>query len=227
MVALDSFGEIGGAENVPKCLLALMISYPVFGDAVKAAVMTHDLGGDKSANFGSVAALVGAWVNAQEKAEESSFGAAWLTSDDMDELKECLEQKDVKAVVFPGIVGAWASETDALGQAPKCEGKTQVLFKFKGKVAKPAGDKLFVFCRQFATVESLEAPTGDNKYHVCTLADFTKHVYETVEAWKGACATVGAVAADVKDAMMEKKEGDMADDMMKAEGDGMMDPPME
>merc|ERR1712227_1068139 len=183
--------------------------------------MAYDLGGDKAANFGSIAAVVGAYVNAQEKAEESSCGAAWLTSDDMEELNEVVAQKDVKALVFPGIVGGWSDEKDALGQAPKADGKTQVLFKFKGKVFKPAGDKLFVFCRQFAKVESLEAPAGDAKYHVCTLSDFTDHVYGTVEEWKTACDKVGAVVADAKDAAgmgEEKKE----EDMNKAEGDADM-----
>lgn len=221
LVALDAFGEIGGAAEMPKCLLALMFSYPVFGDAVKAATMAHDLGGDKSANFGSIAAVVGAYVNAQEKAEADSFGAAWLTSDDMDELNEVLAQKEAKALVFPGIVGGWADEKDALGQAPKADGKTQVLFKFKGKTFKPAGDKLIVFCRQFAKVESLDAPKDDIKYYTCTLSDFTDHVYESVEAWKDAVGKVGAVVADAKDAGMEKEEKKDEGEMMMAEGAGM------
>lgn len=223
LVALDAFGEIGGPAEMPKCLVALMFSYPVFGDAVKAATMAYDLGGDKAANFGAIAAVVGAYVNAQEKAEESSFGAAWLTSDDMDELNEIFAQKDAKALVFPGIVGAWSDEKDALGQAPKADGKTQVLFKFKGNVFKPAGDKLFVFCRQFAKVESLEAPAGDNKYYVCTLSDFKDYVYDSVDAWKTACDKIGAVVADAKDAgMMGEGDAKKEEDMNKAEGDADM-----
>lgn len=229
LVALDNFEGIDGFAEIPKLFLALMISYPVFGDAVKAATMAYDLGGDKAAyNFGSIAALVGAYGKAQlaEAAEEEAFGAAWLTSDDMDELKEVADQKDVKALVFPGIVGAWTDQGDALGQAPKADGKTQVLFKFKGKAFKPAGDKLKVFCRQFAKVESLEAPAGDAKYSVCTLSDYTTHVFENVEAWKKACDTVGAVVADAKGegAADDKKENDdkkEEDDKNMAEGAGM------
>lgn len=226
LIAADAFGAADGPAEVPKLLLSLMFYQPVFGDAVKSATMTFDLGGEKAVgNFAAIAALVGAYVNAGEKAEADSFGAAWLTGDDMDELKEVLEQKEAKALVFPGIVGAWSDQTDALGQLCKAEGKTKVLFKFKGKVLKPAGDKLQVFCRQFAKVESLEAPAEGADYHVCTLSDFTAHVYDTVAAWTEAIGKIGAVVADVMDA--GKPADMMMDDMMMAEGDGMMDPPAE
>ena len=71
-------------------------------------------------------------------------------------LKEVFEQKAVKALVFPGMVGAWADQDTALGQAKEVKDRTKVLFKFKGKVLKPAGDKLHVFNRQFAKIENLE-----------------------------------------------------------------------
>lgn len=148
LIAPDAFGDNSGAAAVPKLLLSLMFYHPVFGDAVKAAVMTHELGGDKAvANLGAVACLTGAWVDKEEKEEKDSWGCAWLTGDDMDELKEVSEQKDAKALVFPGVVGAWKEKDDALGAVGKVEGKTKVLFKFHGKAAAPAGDKLHVFCR--------------------------------------------------------------------------------
>lgn len=224
LIAADAFGEAKGPAEVPKLLLSLMFLHPVFGDAVKSATMTFDLGGDKGvANFGGIAGIVGAYVNAGEKADADSFGAAWLSGDDMDELKEVADQKDAKALVFPGVVGGWSDQADALSQLCTADGKTKVLFKFKGKVLKPAGDKLHVFCRQFAKVESLEGPAEGADYHVCTLSDFTEHVYETVAAWSEAVGKVGAVVAEAKDAAMAPP----MEDMMMAEGEGMMDPPAE
>lgn len=225
LIAPDAFGEAKGAAEVPKLLLSLMFTQPVFGDAVKSATMTFDLGGDKGvANFAGIAAVVGAYVNAGEKAEADSFGAAWLTGVDMEELQEVAAQKDAKALVFPGVVGAWSDQADALSQLCPADGKTKVLFKFKGKVLKPAGDKLHVFCRQFAKVESLEAPAEGTDYHVCTLSDFTEHVYETVAAWSEAVGKLTAVVAEAKEAAEGKME---EKDMMMAEGEGMMDPPAE
>ena len=222
LIAPDAFGEAKGAAEVPKLLLSLMFTQPVFGDAVKSATMTFDLGGDKGvANFAGIAAVVGAYVNAGEKAEADSFGAAWLTGVDMEELQEVAAQKEAKALVFPGIVGAWSDQADALSQLCPADGKTKVLFKFKGKVLKPAGDKLHVFCRQFAKVESLEAPAEGTDYHVCTLSDYTEHVYETVAAWSEAVGKLTAVVAEAKEAA----EGKMEENMMMAAGEGMLDPP--
>ena len=226
LIALDAFGETKGFAEIPKCLLSLMFSYPVFGDAVKAATMAHDLGGDSSKyNFAGVAALVGAYVDAGEKAEAESFGAAWLNDDDFAALKESSEGE--KLLVFPGIVGGWSDKTDALGQACKAEGKTQVLFKFKGKVLKPAGEKLHVFCRQFAKIESLEGPQGDDKFHTCVLADYVDVAYADIKEYVDALAKVGAGAAAAAETAMEvadKKEDDKKDDMMAAGGEGMEAP---
>lgn len=224
----DAFGEVTGLANLPKLLLSLMFLHPVFGDAVKAATMTFDLGGDKGvANFGAIAAIVGSYVNAEEKAAEAavdSWGAAWCTSDDMDEIKEVLSKNTVEALVFPGVCGGWANETDALAELDdKRDGKTKVLFKFNGKVAKPAGDTLHVFARQFAKVESFTEPAEGKDYWVCTLSDWTTHIYENMEAFNKAVAAIGTVVADAAEAVMEPKM--MEGDMMMAEGEGMA--PME
>lgn len=223
-IGLSEFGEIASAEELPKFLMGLMFSYPVVGDAVKAQVMHWELGGDSKdhATFAEFSAVASAYVDAGEKAEAESFGAAWLSGDDLDVLKEVAEQKDVKALIFPGVVGAWADQGSALGQAPEVKDKTQVLFKFKGKVLKPAGDKLHVFNRQFAKIESLAEPTDDTKYWVATLSDFSEHVYTSIEAWKKAVETVAAVVSDAKEAVEEAKENKEGEgDMMMAEAPAM------
>lgn len=202
-----------------------MFYYPVFGDAVKAQTVQCDLGGDKG-SFAAIAAVVGAYVNGKEKAEEAaspSFGATWLTQDDLDELKEAKEGATDKVLVFPGICGGWADEADALGQATEVKGKTQVLFKFQGKVTKPAGDKLHVFARQFAKVDDL-TEGADGKPWVVTLSDYTEHVFATVAEWTEATKKAGEVVAEVKEAVDEaKKDGEeeKKDDMAAAEGEGM------
>ena len=99
-----------------------------------------------------------------------------------------------------------------------------VLFKFIGKVMTPAGDKLHVFCRQFAKLDSLEAEAGDKGYIVATLSDYTEHVYATVAEYtaaaKAAAEAAAKVAEEVKDATM--MEGDMMMDKMEGEADEMM-----
>ena len=223
IIAADAFGEAAGPAELPKLLLSLMFYYPVFGDAVKAQTMHWELGGDSDKDFASVATIVGAYVNAGEKAEKDSFGMAYLTAEDMEELKEVEAAKTDSALVFPGIVGAWADEETAAGQCEKVEGKTKVLFKFKGKAMTPAGDKLVVFCRQFAKLEKLEEKPAEGKdFIVCELSDYADHVYATVaeytEAAKKAAEAAAAVASEVKDATM--MEGDMM--MMEGEAGDMM-----
>lgn len=209
LIAPDAFGDISGVTEIPKLLLSLMFLYPFFGDSVKAQVMHAELGGDGEPNsFGAVAAMVGAYVDAGEKAEADSFGCALLSGDDLEELKEVFAKKDESALVFPGVCGAWSDEADALGQAEDADGKTKVLFKFKGKVLKPAGDKLQVFCRQFAKVESLSEPADGAKHWVCVLSDFAEFVFATVGEWSEKVKALAAVVDEVKDAV-EKK-----DDMM-------------
>jgi len=228
LIEADSFGEATGPAELPKLLLSLMFYHPVFGDAVKAATMHHELGGDDKTDLAIVATIVGAFVNLGEKADSASFGVGCLNSDDVEELKAVVADKDNQALVFPGIVGAWASEEDAINQANSGDGKTKVLFKFQGNVMKPAGDKLHVFCRQFAKVESLEEPAEGKDYMVCTLSNFTEHAYKTVkeyaDAVKAAAEAAAAAGAEVADAAKEAADGAMmmeADAMMMMEGDGM------
>merc|ERR1712147_265420 len=209
----ESFGEFGGATDIPKLLTALMMLYPVFGDKVKSEVMFYELGGDSgSDSFAAVAAVTGAYVNAGEKAEADSFGGAWLSAEDLEELTEVSKSEGKSALVFPGVVAAFAEEADALGQMAKVEGKKKVLFKFKGKVLKPAGDKVNVFCRQFAKVESLAEPAEGVEHYVCTLSDFSEFVFATVKEYSEKVAAVAAAAGAVKDAV-EAKVDEAADKM--------------
>lgn len=226
LIAEDAFGEVAGPAELPKLLLSLMFCYPVFGDAVKAHTMHHELGGDKKNDLTLVATIVGAYVKLGEKSESPSFGVGCLNADDLEELKAVVADKENQALCFPGIVGGWASEDDAVGQAESGDGKTQVLFKFQGEVMKPAGDKLHVFGRQFAKVESLEEPAGEKKYYVCTLSNWSEHVYKTVAEYAAAAEAAKKALEEVKDAVEgAKPEGDMmmmeGDGMMAAEGDGM------
>merc|ERR1719375_2511177 len=69
IIAADAFGEAKGPADLPKLLLSLMFYHPVFGDAVKAQTMQCELGGDNYKDFAAVATIVGAYVNANEKAE--------------------------------------------------------------------------------------------------------------------------------------------------------------
>jgi hypothetical protein len=229
LIEADSFGEATGPAELPKLLLSLMFYHPVFGDAVKAATMHHELGGDDKTDLAIVATIVGAFVNLGEKADSASFGVGCLNSDDVEELKAVVADKDNQALVFPGIVGAWAAEEDAIGQAESGDGKTKVLFKFQGNVMKPAGDKLHVFCRQFAKVESLDEPAEGKDYMVCTLSNFTDHAYKTVkeyaDAVKAAAEAAAAAGAEATDAAKMAADGAMAMEgdgaMMMMEGDGM------
>merc|ERR1712188_148715 len=86
LIAADAFGEAAGPTELPKLLLSLMFYHPVFGDAVKAQVVHWELGGDSLKSLAAVAALTDAYVDAGEKAEADSFGAAWLTAEDLEEL---------------------------------------------------------------------------------------------------------------------------------------------
>ena len=94
------------------------------------------LGGSPTETFGAVAAVTAAYVDGGETAEAESFGCGMITEDDWLELSEALENKKAKALVFPGVVGAWASEDDALGQCSEAtakeKGLKRALFKFKG-----------------------------------------------------------------------------------------------
>lgn len=220
LVKVDAFGEIAGPAELPKLLLAICLAYPAVGDAVKAQVCHWELGGDSSdhESFGAVAAIVGAYVNSGEKEEKDSFGAAWVDDDTLEELKEVAADKSAtKALIFPGVVCAWADEATALGQATEVKGRTQVLYKFKGKVMKPAGDQAHVFCRQFAKVESLEAGGEGKNYQVCTLSDYADHVKATAAEFAEHCKTLAAVVSEVKDGVEAAKEG--AEEKKEGEGE--------
>ena len=226
LIAADAFGEATGPAELPKLLLSLMFYHPVFGDAVKSQTMHFELGGDSNKDMAEVATIAAAYVNAGEAAEADSFGCAVLNDDDLEELKAVVGAKEDQALVFPGVVGAWASEEDALGQCNDATGKTKVLFKFKGKVLKPAGDKLHVFARQFATVESLEDPAEGKDFHVCTLGNYTEKVFATVAEYTTAAAEAVKALEALKDAVEDKKEDgekkEMEGEMMEmAEGEAM------
>lgn len=63
-------------------------------------------------------------------------------------MKDAAKAGDASALIFPGLVKAYAKDSLALGEAGEGKGKAaQVLFKFKGKVYKPAGDNLHVMYR--------------------------------------------------------------------------------
>ena len=124
LIAPDAFGDISGPTEIPKLLMSLMFVHPFFGDAVKFQVAHFELGGDSANTLAAVATMTAAHVNAGEKAEADSFGASWVTQDDLDELKDVMAAKDSSALVFPGVVGGWASKEDALGQATEVAGRT-------------------------------------------------------------------------------------------------------
>lgn len=227
LIAEDAFGEVAGPAELPKLLLSLMFCYPVFGDAVKAHTMHHELGGDDKNDLTLVATIVGAFVKLAEKADTPSFGVGCLNADDLEELKAVAADKDNQALCFPGVVGGWASEEDAVGQAESGDGKTQVLFKFQGEVMKPAGDKLHVFARQFAKVDSLEEKPAEGKnYIVCTLSNWDEHAKKTVAEYLAAVEeakkALEAVKDKVEDAAMMDGEKPMEEgDMNMMEGAGM------
>ena len=225
LIAADAFGEATGPAELPKLLLSLLFYHPVFGDAVKSQTMHFELGGDSNKDMAEVATIAAAYVNAGESAEADSFGCAVLNDDDLEELKAVVGAKEDQALVFPGVVGAWASEEDAMGQCNDATGKTKVLFKFKGKVMKPAGDKLHVFCRQFSTVESLEEPAEGKDFMVCTLGDYTEKVFATVAEYTAAAAeavkALEAVKDAVEDKMMEAEMMMEGEKMEMAEGEAM------
>jgi len=108
------WADIDGPTNLAKLLTALTFLYPVFGDKVKSEVMHWELGGDDKATFKEVAAITGAYIDAGEKADATTWGAAWLTDKDLEALKEAEGAKDTTALVFPGNVGGFIDEDAAV-----------------------------------------------------------------------------------------------------------------
>jgi len=236
---VSAFDAVSGHVELPKLIVQLMIQYPVFGDAVKAQVMHHDLGGDAPFNsFGPATTLAGAYVAAKQEGAVESWGSSWLTKEDLEDLQEVAKDGDNKALIFPGVVKAYTSQDLAKG-TEEVKDRTQVLFKFNGKAFQPAGPNMNVFFRYFAKVDKLTEPAGDVKHYVCELSDFTKYAFATVKEYyagiEGAVAAakgaVDAVMGDGKEMMaapMEENKA-MEDPMaMEMEMAGeMMDPPME
>lgn len=178
----SAFGDIAEKVEIPKLLLAMYVCFPAFGDAVKAQVLDYDFDGSGNNDLAAAATLIGAYADAQEKAEGESWGCAWCTDADLEDLKAASAADAKQALVFPGTVVAWADQDTAVGNAGEGSGKKKVIFKFSGKHFKPAGDKAVVFHRQFATISKLEEKDGVTTVE---LADFADAVFKTVAEWKG------------------------------------------
>lgn len=215
---VSAFSDIDGPTGIPKLLLAMYACYPAFGDAVKAQVLDYEFGGSGSDDLAGVATILGGLVDKEEKTEGASWGCAWCTADEVEELKT-LDSK-VSALVFPGTCVGWADKDTAVGNAgEKPEGKTKVVFEFAGKHFKPGDSKAHIFHRQFAKVKEVKEEGGD--LHV-TLEDFAEAVSATVAEWsekvkkaaEGAGAAVDA-AKEAADKAMGDGEmgGDMGGDM--------------
>lgn len=183
--------------------------------------MHWELGGDSSDHetMAAIASITGAYVNAGEKAEESSFGSAWVNDNDLEELKEVYaEGKDqVSALVFPGVVGAWADKDTAIAESTKVDGKKNVIYEFKGKVLKPAGDKLHVFCRQFAKVTKCEQTDG---VLYVTLEDYAEHAKATVAEYADHVKDLAAKLATAVEAGKEAVEGAKEEEKKDDDKDG-------
>lgn len=211
----SAFGDIAEKVEIPKLLLAMYVCFPAFGDAVKAQVLDYDFDGSGSDDLAGAATLIGAYADAQEKAEGDSWGCAWCTDADLEELKAAAAEGSKQALVFPGTVVAWADEATAVGNAGEGSGKKKVIFKFNGKHFKPAGDKAVVFHRQFATVKKCEEKDGVTTVE---LADFAEACFKTVAEWSAKVKAAGEGAAAAVDAAKDAAEGDKAKEG-DAEGD--------
>lgn len=238
-------GDIAGPAEIPKLLTSMMVCYPVFADAVKQQVMDMELqsagmvpgvpmpslsmpslpvpGLEGGADLSAVATITGAYVKAGATDDADGFGCAFLSAEDLEELNEVKENKDTSVLVFPGTVIAFADEATALGAAD-VDGKTKVLFKFKGKAMKPAGDKVVVYNRLFAKLEDITEPEGDAKHKTVVLANFADAAFATVKEYTEKVAALKAAAEGAAGAAAGAAEGD---GMMAMEGDMAMDPPAE
>lgn len=233
-------GDIAGPAEIPKLLTSMMVCYPVFADAVKAQVMEAELqsagmvpgvpmpsmslslpvpGLEGGADLSSVATITGAYLKAGAADEADSFGCAWLSAEDLEELTEAEAAKDTTVLVFPGATIAWPAQDAAEGAAGEGNGGTKVVYKFKGKVMKPAGDKVHVMYRLFAKIESIADEDGKK---VVTLANFADAAFATVKEYSDKVAELKAAAEGAAAAATGDKP---ADDMMMM--DAPMDPPAE
>ena len=217
--AADAFGDIAEKVDLPKLLLAMYVCFPAFGDAVKAQVLDYDFDGSGSDDLAAAATLIGAYADAQEKAEGESWGCAWCTDADLEELKAAAAEGSKQALVFPGTVVAWADQETAVGNGGEGAGKKKVIFKFAGKHFKPAGDKAVVFHRQFATISKLEEKDGVTTVE---LADFADAVFKTVAEWSAKVKALGEAGAAAVEGAKEAAEGDKP---KEGEGEGEGDKP--
>jgi len=215
----SAFGDIAEKVEIPKLLLAMYVCFPAFGDAVKAQVLDYDFDGSGSDDLAAAATLIGAYADAQEKADGESWGCAWCTDADLEELKAAAAEGSKQALVFPGTVVAWADQETAVGNAGEGSGKKKVIFKFAGKHFKPAGDKAVVFHRQFATISKLEEKDGVTTVE---LADFAEACFKTVAEWKAKLDELAKGAGAAVDAAKEAAEGDKP---KEGEGEGEGDKP--
>ena len=114
----------------------MMVCYPVFADAVKAQVMEAELqsagmvpgvpmpsmslslpvpGLEGGADLSSVATITGAYLKAGAADEADSFGCAWLSAEDLEELTEAEAAKDTTVLVFPGATIAIPAQDPGRG----------------------------------------------------------------------------------------------------------------
>merc|ERR1719172_529472 len=82
-----AFGDMAGPTEIPKILVCMSVCYPAFADAVKAQVIDHEFGGSGSSDLAPVVAITALYVDALEKADAESWGCAWVTDDELEELK--------------------------------------------------------------------------------------------------------------------------------------------
>ena len=88
---------------------------------------------------------------------------------------------------------------------------------------KAAGDKLCIFARQFATVESIEEPKDDIKYTTVTLANYTGTLYKKVSEWTDAvkaAAEKGAAGAEAAKEAVDAAKGEGEGEENKEGADG-------
>ena len=72
------------------------------------------MGGDGDHDFGAAAALSGAYVDLGEKTDATSWGCAWLTDEDLEELKDVEKNKD-----FAGVDLKISGRSGSLGGTPE------------------------------------------------------------------------------------------------------------
>jgi len=215
----EAFGELKGPTEIPKILVCMLVCFPAFADAVKAQVIDWEFGGSGKTDLAPLVAIAGSYIDSHEKAEAESWGCAWVTDADIEDLKAADTEKDKKALVFPGVVTAWPTKEAAIGDAGDVKDKKKVLFKFANKVHKAAGDKVHVIYRPMGKVTSCKEDGGVTTVE---MEDFAAATFATIKEHTDKVAALAKAAKDGVEAVMEA--AGMGDKPM--EGD-MMDPPMD